>query len=636
MKYFIVIISIISSTYSFSQKKLIQLLDGNFIQMEGQNEYPYQPSHKDVVYDTSSTFLNDTTGAHWNGEFVLFKDSIYFKKAELFKLVSTELVSIAEYNEFIAFSWDSIMRGKLYFNTDPNTHEFDNCFHNIKTIEYPISQKKVSKIYSGGINEAIYTDSTGFNFIDSIPPTVQNYDYNWKSKLKEEQYFPLISDCYLRSNQRIWKIKAIDKRKVYYKVPSKSAIGPYFGLRELNEIHCGYDELLWTDLSKSTFDIYYNLAQYFYQSEQFEEFPATGLNGAQIRGYFHFLQKRIQDKIDRQHLPYKIYIALPTIDELQTLQQKKKAPETHFFTEEYDFTEQWKITNQEYFEFIEWVEDSINREFVYSNPNAALSYEELAKLLDHPKEYYREEEIGYVLFDSKETEVNRRYFNLNYSTNIQKLIKKHLGSEEYDQLFSAKTARLKKNKIVYKYYWEDLIRQNKMGPLQWKLYADGNYYGEPNEGDEYQLGRDWDMSNGIRRTYDYSKFIIEEQVKIYPGINCKSCNKICKHEFGENHTTECGKCQEVKDEITIEDYDFKSNPKASIQNITYQQALAFYNWKYQKPSYFNNSKRKIYDDLVPTEEEFNRVQKGEKIILKARKIDYPTPTFRYVIHVYPK
>jgi hypothetical protein len=40
--------------------------------------------------------------------------------------------------------------------------------------------------------------------------------------------------------------------------------------------------------------------------------------------------------------------------------------------------------------------------------------------------------------------------------------------------------------------------------------------------------------------------------------------------------------------------------------------------------------------VFPTEEQFKKVQTGEKVIIPAHSIEYPTPLFRYVVHFYNK
>jgi PAS domain-containing protein len=80
----------------------------------------------------------------------------------------------------------------------------------------------------------------------------------------------------------------------------------------------------------------------------------------------------------------------------------------------------------------------------------------------------------------------------------------------------------------------------------------------------------------------------------------------------------------------------KAKPLSLFKRLTYHQALAYYNWKYQKANVFNPSETAIYDDLVPSEEEFKRVQAGEKMMLAAKQIPYPSPLFRYVVHFYKK
>jgi hypothetical protein len=64
--------------------------------------------------------------------------------------------------------------------------------------------------------------------------------------------------------------------------------------------------------------------------------------------------------------------------------------------------------------------------------------------------------------------------------------------------------------------------------------------------------------------------------------------------------------------------------------------MAFYNWKYQRHTWYSNSASVLFDDLVPSETQFAQVQNGERMILKRQDFQLPSPAFRYVIHVFEK
>jgi hypothetical protein len=122
-------------------------------------------------------------------------------------------------------------------------------------------------------------------------------------------------------------------------------------------------------------------------------------------------------------------------------------------------------------------------------------------------------------------------------------------------------------------------------------------------------------------------------VNLYPGINCAAHNQLCWNEHGEN-----GDCDICPDDINApyELYDFKSNPEGLVQDLTYLQARAFYDWKYHIKPLSKNSAPRVFTDYIPSEEQFKRIQKGETVVIESQTLKYPDPWFRYVIHVYKK
>ena len=141
--------------------------------------------------------------------------------------------------------------------------------------------------------------------------------------------------------------------------------------------------------------------------------------------------------------------------------------------------------------------------------------------------------------------------------------------------------------------------------------------------------------NGVRRHSDLSKFFVKETVFLYPSANCALCNVNCIHDHGIEKKSTCGKCDQGW-EKNIKPYDFWSNPEALVTGLTYDQALAYYNWRHQDKAWVQKRNARFFDELVPTEEQFKKVQAGESIILEKQELNYPNPLFRYVIHFYPK
>ncbi len=68
-----------------------------------------------------------------------------------------------------------------------------------------------------------------------------------------------------------------------------------------------------------------------------------------------------------------------------------------------------------------------------------------------------------------------------------------------------------------------------------------------------------------------------------------------------------------------------------VKGMSYEQAKAFYSWK------FPMQQAKPGDDwqqfVFPSKEQFELVQNGRKVIVPAHKLEFPTPTFHYVVHI---
>lgn len=89
----------------------------------------------------------------------------------------------------------------------------------------------------------------------------------------------------------------------------------------------------------------------------------------------------------------------------------------------------------------------------------------------------------------------------------------------------------------------------------------------------------------------------------------------------------------------ISDYAFIPQPKNisyddSIADITYEQALAYYNWKFRIDKFQEGDDWQQF--VFPTEEEFERIKRGESIVHPAEEIEYDSPVFRMVVELIPK
>ena len=467
-----------------------------------------------------------------------------------------------------------------------------------------------------------------------------NYDFDWRKKFDSKKYIPLIVDLYTRPNERFWRQNPLDERKFnvrlnYGKINGQAALP--LGFTD-DYINVSKDEHAWAGESQHPFDLRYNLAHYYGKSAHFLDEPVLGLLGTQAHAYMIFLEEKYQQQINDLNLPYKVKVSLPTQHELNEngVYPKEKLS---FSTEGRDLTSQWQITNSEYKEFMDFVIDSIKREQIYYNAYKHVDEIEWAKMLAYKKVYFDEFELNWTPFDVAHPDENRAIFNLNYDYNWSKRLSDEAINALLEKLYQNDS--LIKHKILYTYYWVDHHEKSKLGDLEWKTYGE-NQWSTYECTDFYKACRDLEMSNGVRRHEDNSRFIIKEELMVYPGYDCRTCNYKCEvlcqgnpdHQDENGNYIDCGRCQEGEQFKKVAEYDFDSKPDELIQNITYHQALAYYNWKYQKDNVFSDDEDAIYEDLVPSEEEFKRAQSGEKMIIPAQQIAYPTPVFRYVVHLF--
>jgi hypothetical protein len=326
----------------------------------------------------------------------------------------------------------------------------------------------------------------------------------------------------------------------------------------------------------------------------------------------------------------------------------------YFNSAEIDMTEHWRITNEEYWDFCEWVQDSIMLEYIYRNDdpthNNLIEDEDIADLLDHDDIYYDEVNLSWQEFDPSQPFINRSDWNFKWDGKWKdKSIKESQYAPLVKSLFIDSNFMKKgdfdrdlfrKEKMVYRYTWRDLNRKSKLGELEWDDKR-GYYYALSGDGwstKDLDLGQPEysTINSGVRRHSRYSDFLVSEDVFIYPGVICKWHNDNCIHEHGDEGR-KIDACQ-ICDEKTLKNalhHDFQTQPEATVKNITYDQAKAYYFWR----SHQLNPKTKMVQvdfDLIPSEEEFNKVQSGEEIILLPRQIPLPDPVFRYVIHFYEK
>ena len=134
-----------------------------------------------------------------------------------------------EYREFVEWVKDSIMLERVYENTNPTGNN-------------EIDEELIGDMLN---HPDIYYDETNLEWKEFDP--AQPYEnrelfaFSWKVRgIKDEQIIPLISDMYLRPNERFYKRREIDTRKLkfrYYWINLRAAAQQ----GRVNIVRDGYD-----------------------------------------------------------------------------------------------------------------------------------------------------------------------------------------------------------------------------------------------------------------------------------------------------------------------------------------------------------------------------------------------------------
>jgi len=164
----------------------------------------------------------------------------------------------------------------------------------------------------------IYEDKNGNEI---VPPLINwNTKINWNGNIERQ----VLWEMHLPEHERFYRKKELDTRKLVY-----------------NDIKIYPDTTCWIDTSVvNTSYINQNLVKYYNWHPIFNDYPVQGITKEQVKIFLEW--KSIIDKKQ-----YKL-----VIDETSTSNINKSLSGNVN-------TEFWKITNNEYKEFVYWVRDSI-------------------------------------------------------------------------------------------------------------------------------------------------------------------------------------------------------------------------------------------------------------------------------------
>ena len=626
MKTTIWIISLFVSLSSWSQtkseiKKIEKILGKDFSKAEAENYYRKTYS-KNVQADTSLVIKYDTTGIHKNGEYLMFRSPLtYDKRKESFKFIKQTPVTVNEYNEFIDWVRDSIAREKLFYglSDDVMAHSFliehkDNC-----------------------------SDAC----LKSREQAREKYSFNWDIEVDYENrdYIPILADMYLPQPERFFQKHEFDTRKLMYSYQEAFSEYPEAFISEQRNSNpkirdWGYadiisidDEFPRTSINQvNIYPDYYSIASsenliYTENCVLGEVYPAQfknsslyGLLGTQASAYCAWLGHNINLQLVKKGTNLIAKVTLPVEGDLSVKEKIELIiPKT-------DYTNTWRITLNEFKEFTQYVKDSLIQEKLYSSSN---SDEEANQLIEYQPSYFDDGSLEFVDFDPSDRFMNREAFFLKKNIDlIQFLNGKYIDTITLD----FKTEKTVNSIGLYEYYEKEVSNNSLLYRCYWKdieAIAFVGHYFFSNQSGNYELDYD-DLSNTYEPLSGYKNRYGWEE---YPSTKGKSFRLGgFFNDLGSNLTI---RSHENRQQFIISVLPTINDKIKTKDDISYEQALAFYTWKY--PRWKMNTSMDNWQQFVfPTEEQFKKVQNGEKVVIPEHSIEYPTPVFRYVVHLYEK
>ena len=610
---------------------------------EGPENFKSLPN---ITVHKSRTFLGDTTSVSINGEYIEHQPNPYFSEVQPFSFYS-DIVANKDWNVFRAYVRDSMARRILanwknfdewaLYGIDANGYEMDESEWVIdwksNKLDWALHAKNNQYPY---LAELQYGESNDFYGLTSLDERKLQYHYYWKDYVgcaNEEDS--------LRREQANGK-----KGHTLCSISWRSEIVSLYR-----------DSTIWiNDTSLYHFsNIEDGLCQFYGYHPYFQNYPVTGVNTPQARAYMKWMEINHQKSLDMSSLPIKVVYELPS-----SVNNENNSIEvcTPSFRVEY-----WKISNGDYVEFVNYTRDSIARRILadehyplrFSLPvlDASLEEKDYSEWILHWKPKLDWSRKSAKPFYGKRNKIVPEYGLLedlyypSYGGDTSLIDKRYLVIEQY--YFDFKTAAIDFDKTPYR----ETLDMNKCGYKFLLNYR--NTHSEYLRGRTLEnLGKNLNLSHvnqncrstDIYCNQDRSQFIEKDIINVYPGTDYK---RTCKnyHHNGKSLESmntkdsslyfDCFSYSKDLDWDSIpQEYDFKTNPNALIQNITYFQFLAYWRWRIQQGELPNNNENPAISHYIPSEDEFLKIQAGENVVHAEETHQLPTPTFRYVVKFYPK
>ncbi|RFC53902.1 hypothetical protein [Brumimicrobium aurantiacum] len=635
---FILISTTVNAQIISDLKKIEFFYKDDFIKRSAEDYY-HKANYKTGTPDLSAVILGDTTGLVKNGEYIMYRSPLlHFKQKEAFKYVKKSPVSVNEYQEFMTWVRDSMARHSIFFNLEEDSES--NKYLNYEKEFYHAEKEKMVKY--NGADRLQNKDLFNLNW---------NKNFSWEDPM----LVPLLNTFYLRRNERFYRKSILDQRKLnyrfdhhYYEFPyflkdndqykalkvtgdykvinksnisekrrrivfeSKKAAIIYsnavgkekvFYIRDLQNVAPYYID--WAINANHPFDEKSILSKVY--PTHFKEQPIVGILGTQAQAFCHWKEQQINNYLSKFNVNYTAKVTLPSNQDLSAVDQIDTKIET-----EVNFRDQWRITPKEYQSFIDYVIDSTAIRIVYEEME---NDEAAAKLIQNKQEYFGEGILEWIEFDPADRLTNISLFNLNYNKNINRYIKKYCKNCDYKSKSDLINKRiLNNNQLIYDWYYIDHPLKAITGKAydwtpsisKWPFnYSDTTITRFEGKEKTFKLGKDLLLSytnplgvtDGLRGHENLNRFIVQQQTNILPK-------------------------------------NYKKGGEIDVSSLSYEQAIAFYRWKNKIQNI--TEKDEWTNFILPSKEEYEAMKLGQLRFKNKIEMELPTPTFRYVIHFYPK
>lgn len=582
------------------ERKVQSILGDQHTELSAQKSYAQNFECEDCRPDTCVLKIGEQVGAIANQEFILFHDPISFsEQQEVYKSIRNTPVTSGEYTQFENWVRDSTAMEMVYWGTDIPFYNAKFLLRDKKKQYFEDGRRiKIHYAYRGEVRKDLTFD--------------RNHEFDYS----EKYFVSVVADLYLPQPERLLRLREFDKRKFFYEYEesyesleslSWDSVKTYFPkahspgsvvFNQKNSIPVMRAEYEYAKRSIRNRDELYVLGSIGVKT--LKKHPVYGIKGFQANAFCHWKQTELQREFDAKNLDYQVVVMLPT----KADSEAKPLGSIAYTIPERNYTDQWKITNSEYKEFLAHVKDSVLRETLFLHLK---SNDEAIRYLNYQKYYFDEGALEYIEFDKHEDrKYLREYFYLNYDSKIK------VNPQVLDSIVKENQPDIH----TYKYYIKDAHRLSLEGVYVKgvNVMSEDRIFDTTTWGTCVQLDLDHYESYGkCRILSSFNRLGENHAIRVHANLQAFKEPKLVA-TLPENES-------EVPDN---EDF---------IQSINYDQALAFYNWKY--PIHLAKEGDDWQHFVLPSEEEFQTIQRGGEVHRDASKVDFPGTTFRYVVHVFP-